>query len=199
MPAARTEPARRTRRRPLLLAAGLLGAQALAGPQLAPPPAQQVELSLRQRLADLRLAGQATLRVLGLRVYDARLFVTPKGLDPRRIDQAFALDLRYARAFSGQDIARRSREEMRRLDRGSEAERARWQARLAELLPDVAEGEHLSAVHRPGAGTLFLHNGRPLGEVEDPAFAPAFFAIWLHPDSRAPALREALLADAGTP
>jgi hypothetical protein len=38
-----------------------------------------------------------------------------------------------------------------------------------------------------------LLNGDPLGEIADPAFGPAFFAIWLHPETSAPKLRSALL------
>ena len=37
-----------------------------------------------------------------------------------------------------------------------------------------------------------------LGEVTDAAFTRAFFALWLDPRTRAPALRDALLGRAGT-
>ncbi len=39
-------------------------------------------------------------------------------------------------------------------------------------------------------------NGSPLGEVADPGFGPAFFAIWFDARTVAPDLRQALLGPA---
>jgi hypothetical protein len=147
---------------------------------------------------DLRMAGHGALRMLGLRIYDARLFVTNAGLPPMLVGRPYALDLRYARAFQGRDIARRSREEMERIGRGSPADRERWQAQLTELLPDVRAGDYLGGLYQPDVGTTLLFNGRPIGRVAGDDFAAAFFAIWLDAGTSAPALRRALLADAGS-
>jgi len=50
-------------------------------------------------------------------------------------------------------------------------------------------------VSLPGRGAAFFHDGRPVGEVADPEFARAFFAIWLDARTRAPELRARLLQD----
>lgn len=155
------------------------------------------EQSLRSLQPDLRLAGQGTLRMLGFRIYDVRLFVTPRGLRSDALTVfPFALDLRYAMSFKGVDIARRTREEMEKLEQGSDAQRQAWEDQLAKLLPDVSADDHLSGLYRPASGTTLLLNGRHLGDIPGEAFARAFFSIWLDPRTTAPAVRTALLQDA---
>lgn len=156
------------------------------------------EQSLRALQPDLRLAGQGTLRMLGFRIYDVRLFVTQRGLRPDALTVVpFALDLRYAMSFKGVDIARRTREEMEKLGQGSDAQRQAWEGQLATLLPDVRADDHLSGLYRPSSGTTLLLNGRHLADIPGEAFARAFFSIWLDPRTTAPAVRTALLQDAG--
>lgn len=176
-----------------------VSASATAEPgQLAEARDRDVESALLAMQPDLRIAGQGTLRLLGLRIYRARLFVGPGGLPADALTgNPYSLDLRYARDFRGVDIARRTREEMEKLGRGTPSERERWQSRLAALLPDVHEGDHLTGLYQPGIGTTFLFNGQRLGQVNGDEFARAFFSIWLDPQTSAPAVRRALLAGAG--
>jgi hypothetical protein len=147
-----------------------------------------------------RLAGEGALRWLGLRIYDARLWVGPRGLDPDRIGtDAFALEISYARSLSGAAIAERSAAEIARLDlAASEGQRLGWLERMGAIFPDVRAGDRIAGVFDPRAGTRFFLNDRPIGSVADPAFARAFFGIWLDARTAAPQLREALL-QAATP
>lgn len=163
-----------------LAAPAALHAQQLANPQ--------------ELVASAQAAGQGRLRFLGLDVYDANLWVAPGFRNADFASHGFALQLHYLRAFSAADIARRSVEEMQRPGAMSPAQAAAWQSKLARLLPDVAAGDRITGVNRPGRGAQFFHNGRPLGEVEDSHFARLFFGIWLAPWSSEPALRTALLA-----
>ena len=110
---------------------------------------------------------------------------------------AFALELRYLRAFQGGDIARRSLQEMRRAGPIADDDAQRWEDALRRLLPDVEPGDRIVGLNRPGRGAAFLVNGRWAGEIADPRFARLFFGIWLGPATSQPALRQALLA--GTP
>ncbi|MCM5570959.1 chalcone isomerase family protein [Burkholderiaceae bacterium FT117] len=153
--------------------------------------------SARAALGAPSLAGAGTLRWFGFRVYDAQLWTGGEGLDPRDpTSRPFALELRYARTLSGDAIADRSAEEIARLGRGDAEARQAWHAAMRRLFPDVSEGDRILGLHRPGGAARFYLNGRLLGEVEDPRFGPAFFAIWLDPATVAPALREALLGPA---
>ena len=162
-----------------------------------PSPITAPEQSLGALQPGLRLAGQGTLRMLGFRIYEVRLFVTRQGLRSDALTAfPFALDLRYAMSFKGTDIARRTREEMEKLGRGSDSERQAWELQLAKLLPDVRDGDHLTGLYRPASGTTLLLNGRHLADIPGDAFARAFFAIWLDPRTTAPSVRTALLLGA---
>jgi Chalcone isomerase-like len=147
------------------------------------------ELAPPERYA-LRPVGQGSFSWLGLHLYDAALWAPNGRLD---FSRPFALVVRYARAFDGETIAARSIEEIERLGSGTPAQRGAWAARLRGAIPDVEAGDQITGVYRPGAGARFYLNGRVLGEIDDPAFSRAFFAIWLDPRTSAPELRAALI------
>lgn len=180
-----------THRRKLLAAAllwPLLPAGARASEPASRPPPALPGIVWRRR-------GSGVLRRYGFRVYRATLWQggdeTPPALQP-----PYALVLDYALNLRGEDLARVSGEEMRRL--GADAGLAeRWVAILRRVFPDVAAGERIVGIHLPD-GARFFHQRsetllHDLGFVADPEFARAFFAIWLNPKSSAAALRQALL------
>jgi hypothetical protein len=142
----------------------------------------------------LREVGSGSLHWFGLHVYDARLAVAGERFDPQR---PFALTLRYARDFKGERIAQASADEIKRLGFGTPAERERWLEAMKRLFPDVRRGDELTGTSLPGRGTQFYLNGRAIGAIDDPAFAQAFYAIWLDPRTRSRELRAQLLGEAG--
>ena len=145
-------------------------------------------------LAGTQLAGQGTLRFLGLAIYRARLWVSP-GFEPGDYTaRPLALEFDYGRHASAQVIAERSIQEMRRIGSFSAQQGARWQQALQAALPDVKSGDRLVGIYRPDAGVVVELDGRTVGEVKDPAFARLFIGIWLSPQSSEPRLRQALLA-----
>ncbi len=169
-----------------LTLAGWAAAAANDAPAVLPAP-------VRTHLDDARLAGEGRLTWFGFPVYEARLFV-PAGFDARDpATQSFVLELTYARRLTGRSIADASRDELERLGFGSAADRARWHAAMARIFPDVDKDRRIAGVHLPGRGARFYFDGRFIGAIEDAQFARGFFAIWLDPRTRAPALRAALL------
>jgi hypothetical protein len=140
-----------------------------------------------------RLQGRGTLRYFGLPVYEARLWAAPEFAAERYADQAFALELEYARGFAGGAIAQRSIDEMRRSAIVANGQAQEWQAAMVRAFPDVAPGDRLTGIHTPGAATRFFHNGQPTSTVADPQFARAFFGIWLAATTSEPALRRQLI------
>jgi len=140
-----------------------------------------------------RLQGTARLTWLGLHVYDARLWVAPGFAAAQPHGHAFALELTYARAFRGRDIAGRSLTEMRRAGEIESEVAGRWEAELAALLPDVKPGDRITGVHRPGRGASFFVNDRHAGDIADARFAERFFSIWLGAHTSQPAMRANLL------
>ena len=112
-------------------------------------------------------------------------------------DRPFAIDLGYLRRIPADQIVARSMDEIRRLRAPDQEALTRWQGALTALMPDVSLGSRLIGVFEPGRGVSFYSNAQRLGEVCDPKFAEAFAAIWLDPQTRSPALRAALLGEAG--
>ena len=152
-----------------------------------------VPAELQSRLPAATLSGEATLRVWGFNVYTARLWVAPGFQANDYAQHAFALELTYLRAFTSQDISRRSIEEMRRQPGVAQAPLTSWEAALRAAIPDVRKGDRLMGVHRPGEGATFLANGKVTGTLQDPAFARLFFGIWLAPETSELPMRAALL------
>lgn len=141
-------------------------------------------------LSDFEAVGSGTLRVFGLRIYDATLW-SPGGT--WGVSRPFALELRYAHSFDGAAIARRSIEEMRAQRPHPAATLTRWETQMRGILPDVQAGDRLIGVRIPGEGAAFYSGTRKLGQIDDETFADAFFGIWLHPSTRSPELRARLL------
>lgn len=170
----------------------------LAGIALSALAADQRRLQLPPDAAraypTLNEAGTGTLRWFGFHVYDARLWVNG---DRPSADRPFVLALRYARDFEGKNIAQASIEEIERLGFGTARDRARWLTAMRGVFPDVNEGHELAGLNLPGQGVRFYLDGQAIGEVADTEFARAFFAIWLDPRTKAPALRVALLGEEG--
>ena len=165
------------RRRKLLL--GLAGAPFAAWATLDPT-------------AGLQRWGSGEFRRFGFLVYQASLWA---GDDPLR--PPLALQLTYQRNIAGAAIAEASVKEVRQLGLADEGTLARWGGLMAGLFPDVRPGDAIIGEYR-SAGASFHFNGRLLGQIEEAAFARAFFAIWLDARTSAPDLRAALLRrDAG--
>lgn len=152
--------------------------------------AQSLPEAVASTYGPMRELGSGRLRYFGFHVYDARLWSQSAPFD---MHAKFALGLRYARAFTGRDIAMRSAQEMRALETIGEERLAHWSRRMQSVFVDVAPGDELIGVHEPAIGARFYLNGQRLGEIAEPAFARAFFAIWLDARTSAPQLRAALL------
>lgn len=140
--------------------------------------------------ADWRIQGQGEMRWFGLRLYQASLWA-PDGR--WQAERPYALELRYARDIPSARLVQASIEEMQRLGSADDARLARWKLELQRVFPDVRSGDVIHGLHLPQRGAEFYHQGRLTGRIEDVEFARAFFAIWLDPRTREPALRASLL------
>lgn len=132
------------------------------------------------------------------RVYEASLLVQqPLTVDLIETDfnhlAPFAIDLNYLRNVSAAQIAQTSIAEMIRLCDVDPIRAVEWGEQLGAVLPDVSLGDRLIGLFEPNHSVTFFSNDVYLGGVIDPAFVPAFAAVWLDPKTKAPALRSALL------
>jgi len=150
---------------------------------------------VRRVVPQATLLGEGRLRYFGFHVYDARLWGAPD-FDPERYaSQPFALELTYARTFSGQDIAARSLKEMQRGGPIDEAQGEHWLQQMTQAFPDVVSGDRLLGIHEPQAGARFLYNEGQERRIDDGEFARLFFGIWLAPWTSDGRLRDALLSN----
>jgi len=138
--------------------------------------------------AGFRRWGSGEFRRFGFLVYEATLWAGSD--DPLR--PPLALKLTYKRNISGRDIADASVKEIRNLGVADEARLKGWGEQMVRIFPDVRSGDHIVGLHLPDEARFF-HNDRSIGTIDDPAFARAFFAIWLDAGTSAPDLRAALL------
>ncbi|HRH73782.1 MAG TPA: hypothetical protein PLM62_11850, partial [Zoogloea sp.] len=123
--------------------ASLLVAVALA---LAAPMAASLPEPVKALAPGWRTLGSGEARFLGLRLYEAVLWVGAQGY---REDAPVALELTYARGFSRDTLVSTSLDEMRRLGGADDARLGRWKVELERVFPDVAAGETLVGVHLP--------------------------------------------------
>lgn len=159
----------------------------------APP----VPVQIARVIPNARLSGEGVLTFLGFHIYDAQFWVGDAGYRPDAPGAApFALEVVYARHFTGKAIAKTSLDEFERLDAGTEAQRQQWYEELVRILPDVESGQHLTGLFLPDGGLSLYSDGTLIGSIHDMEFARAFFRIWLDPRTKAPELREKLLANA---
>jgi len=169
-----------------------IGALMLLGALAAPAGAQRLPPEL-VALAGAREAGSGALRYFGLLVYEAKLWTTGPRFDA---GAPHALGIRYARNIKGFKLAEESVSQWRRMRYGFEDQYESWEAQMRRIFLDVKPDDELVGVHQPGRGAQFYFNGRLAGEVADPAFARAFFAIWLDQRTTEPGLRRVLLGEA---
>ncbi len=134
--------------------------------------------------------GEAVMRFFGLKVYDIRLWTAAK---PHDHGDVFALELVYDLGLKGREIAKRSIDEMRKQGFQDEAKLNEWNQAMVGAFPDVKQGDTLVGVSMPGKGARFYAKDKFIAEIPDPAFAKAFFDIWLSPKTSEPALRARLI------
>ncbi|MBF6631829.1 MAG: chalcone isomerase family protein [Comamonas sp.] len=157
----------------------------------APLPIQQ------QFTQKLQAAGQGQMRFLGLRIYDARLWVGPGFEAQSFTNYPLALELTYHRNFTGKAIAERSVQEIARQRTVPPDLAQRWTDQLTQWLPDVKLGDRLTGIYIPSQGMQLWLGDKALSPINDTELAQRFFGIWLSPQTSEPRLREALLAEIG--
>ena len=133
--------------------------------------------------------GSAEVRLLGFKLYDARLF-TPRG---REFDPAepHALELRYARAFDRDSLLNATRKEMQRIEGGTKGIDNAIET-LRTCFRDVSSGDRLQATALTPDRLAFSYNDQPTCDVKGPALANRFLSIWLSDNARDPGLSRKL-------
>ena len=145
---------------------------------------------LRELKPELRPMGTAALHWFGLHVYDVALYTQEAAYTT---NNTAALSIRYSISIKHRRLLDTTLKEWQRMGKGDQTQRERWIKELDLLWPDLKPGDRLTALRRQNGATQFYCGDRLLGEVADPAFGPAFFAIWMDADCRYPKVRDGLL------
>ncbi len=144
---------------------------------------------VNQYLANASKVGSGEGRRFVFHAYNATLSAPHAAY---RADKPFALTLDYHMSFSGKAIAHESIAQMRRMGGYSADQLSRWQVQLEKIFPDLAPGMSITGVRLKSGKTVFCTPAGELGRMTDPAFADAFFAIWLGDKTESQTLRRQL-------
>ncbi len=155
-------------------------------------PAASLPTSLSEKQPELRAIGKATLHWFGLHVYDIEFYAPESTYSSKG---PAALSIRYNISIKHHRLVETTRKEWQRMKRGTAVQRDAWAQQLEALWPDVKSGDRLTAFQQQTGPALFYLGDRLLGEMADPEFGPAFFAIWMDADCRYPKIRAELLGN----
>ncbi len=134
--------------------------------------------------------GTATLNKLLFHVYDVEFWSdSPKW----NMNSPHALHLTYFVDIDGEDFVERSLEELQHNKNVDAVMLEDFKRILPPLLPNVVEGDNISAVYRPNMGLFFCHNGKSTGVLRNAEMEQAFMGIWLGESTSEPDIRKKLL------
>lgn len=175
----------------LLLSALLL--VTAPGDAAAPTGAPPLPAAVTSLVPDLEAKGGGEMTFMTRPVFAAYFYCVDRARCGWSPQQPFAMQLVYRRSLVGARIAERSVEEIAKLGYGTPDQRARWGSLMKQIFPNVVDGDRIVGVNLPQSGAHYYYNGKPIGGIQDPEFAKAFFGIWLDPRTSDPALRKKLL------
>ncbi|WP_297188118.1 chalcone isomerase family protein [uncultured Porticoccus sp.] len=135
----------------------------------------------------LHSVGHAELRVFFMKIYRAELYSASGRYE--KLQGPLMLRLTYRRDISNTRLVSETRKQIGDLP---DEQLDRWMTRLANMWPNLAEGDELTFYMDPEGRGHFHHNGQYIGSLEDPVFAKAFLNIWLADDSAYPKLTRKL-------
>lgn len=145
---------------------------------------------IEEKVPNAEIVGKGRFTYMLWDLYDASLHA-PKGTWQQT--QPYALRLEYLRNLSGNKIANKSAEEIRKQGFNDEARLAAWYGQMKKIFPNVSKGTEIIGIHIPGEETRFYSGTTEIGSIKDPEFGKWFFGIWLSEKTSAPKLRTSLL------
>lgn len=145
-------------------------------------------------MPELQKVGEGHFRYFLWNVYEARLFSEQGEFSDYQQSTPILLELTYQRSITKQQFIDATIDQWQHLGHTSEAQQQQWAEQLQAIWQDVSKGDRLAALLQPDMRVEFFMNDQPTGQINDVTFGPAFFDIWLHPDTSAPGLRRRLLA-----
>lgn len=151
------------------------------------PAPQEVEKNFLKYF----LIGENDLRVFGFNIYHIALWSETAEFS---YEKKFAINIKYKRNFSSEELTQRSIEEISRINSISdEAQLKIYADKLLKIFKPVKIGDSKTAIFSPKNGVLLFHNSTLSGTISDPKLARYFVDIWLSEKSSYPKMTMAIL------
>ena len=146
----------------------------------------------RKDVPQAQLLGSGEFTWWGLSIYTAKLWHGQTTFNP---DQDFALELTYHKNISRDRFVDASIDEIKRLlgNKLTPELAQLWRSYMQKSFVDVKPGDQLIGVKLANRGCRFYSREKLISEINDEAFAHAFFSIWLDPRSKDQDLRARIL------
>lgn len=133
--------------------------------------------------------GEATMRWLGLPIYNAALYT--QGSNQFSWTQPIALELEYLRSFPASQLTKSTLDELERIE-GPRSDHSALIGKLGRCFRDVSKGDRLMAYSSTASKVSFSFNGGAACTVSHSGVRERFLGIWLSDSSRSAKLTRRL-------
>jgi hypothetical protein len=136
----------------------------------------EIPTTIRNSIDQPFLIGATSLRFLGAKVYDISLWSEGREFS---YNKNFAIHIKYNMSFGREELAQRSIDEIERLHKLNQEEKASYLENLKIIFHSVKKGDEKLAVFTPSKGVAMFYNGDLIGKISDPKLSRLFVDIWL--------------------
>jgi hypothetical protein len=150
----------------------------------------EIPTTIQKSFEQPSLVGSATLKFLGMKVYDIFLWSEGVGFSYKK---KFAIHIKYNMNFSREDLAQRSIVEIEKLHELSKEEKETYLKNLKEIFHPIKKGDEKTAIFVPSKGVTMFHNSEITGKIYDQKLSRLFVDIWLDERGSYPEVTRKLL------
>ena len=147
-------------------------------------------VSMANPLDDLKIVGEAKLKVLFWDVYNSSLYSKTGEYQVEQFPQA--LNINYLRDIDAEDLIERTQDEWEKLGI-KQVTFSQWIPLLTNIFPDIKKGDTLLLSVSENQQSEFFFNGKTIGKITDQTFGKSFLRIWLDENSSYPKVRNKLI------
>ena len=147
-------------------------------------------VSMANPLDDLKIVGEAKLKVLFWDVYNSSLYSKTGEYQAEQFPQA--LKINYLRDIDAEDLIERTQDEWEKLGI-KQVTLSQWIPLLTNIFPDIKKGDTLLLSVSENQQSEFFFNGKTIGKITDQTFGKSFLRIWLDENCSYPKVRNKLI------
>lgn len=154
---------------------------------------QEIHQEIMQNLESPNLIGQYDLKVIGLNVYNIKLWSRNKKFS---YNDKFAIEINYKMNFSRENLVKRTIEEIKRIQNITDQnELIVYHREFMKIFLDVKKGDCKVAIFTPQKGVELFYNHKSVGKITEPELARYFVDIWLSKNSSYPKMTKTILGE----